>query len=97
MKFGGTSVGDVAAFERVVHVVGSQLDKMPVVVVSAMTKVTDSLLAAFDLVRAISRRRSRRSNLILTVMSLSSHFISEGSPNLFDAELQFAWQEIVDL
>jgi len=48
MKFGGTSVGDVAAFERFFNVVSSQLTKRPVVVVSAMTKVTDALLAAFD-------------------------------------------------
>ena len=31
MKFGGTSVGDVAAFERVFHVVSTQLDKKPVI------------------------------------------------------------------
>ena len=47
MKFGGTSVGDVAAFERVFQIVSTQLAKQPVVVVSAMTKVTDALLAAF--------------------------------------------------
>ena len=48
MKFGGTSVGDVAAFERVFNIVSGQADKRPVVVVSAMTKVTDALLAAFE-------------------------------------------------
>ena len=48
MKFGGTSVGDVAAFERVFHIVSTQIERRPVVVVSAMTKVTDALLAAFE-------------------------------------------------
>lgn len=48
MKFGGTSVGDVAAFERVVGIVSSAIDRRPIVVVSAMTKVTDALLAAFE-------------------------------------------------
>ena len=48
MKFGGTSVGDVAAFERVFHIVSTQIEQRPVVVVSAMTKVTDALLAAFE-------------------------------------------------
>ena len=38
MKFGGTSVGDVAAFQRAVKIVSSQIEKQPVVVVSAMTK-----------------------------------------------------------
>ena len=51
MKFGGTSVGDVAAFERVFHVVSTQTTRHPVVVVSAMTKVTDALLAAFDIAK----------------------------------------------
>ncbi|CAN5635513.1 hypothetical protein BH24ACI3_BH24ACI3_05680 [soil metagenome] len=48
MKFGGTSVGDVAAFERVFSVVSKQAAVRPVIVVSAMTKVTDALLAAFE-------------------------------------------------
>ena len=48
MKFGGTSVGDVTAFERVFKIVSLQTGKHPVVVVSAMTKVTDALLAAFE-------------------------------------------------
>lgn len=48
MKFGGTSVGDVAAFERVCGVVSSCAERRPVVVVSAMTKVTDALLEAVD-------------------------------------------------
>ena len=51
MKFGGTSVGDVAAFERVLHIVSSQLPRRPIVVVSAMTKVTDALLAAFEIAK----------------------------------------------
>jgi len=45
MKFGGTSVQDAKAIERVAQIVkGRQADR-PVVVVSAMAKVTDSLLA----------------------------------------------------
>src|SRR5574338_1673350 len=51
MKFGGTSVGDVAAFERVFTVVSAQLERRPVVVVSAMTRVTDALLAAFEMAK----------------------------------------------
>src|SRR5918912_2599 len=44
MKFGGTSVEDAAAFERVAEIVYSKKDCLPVVVVSAMSKVTDALL-----------------------------------------------------
>jgi aspartokinase len=48
MKFGGTSVKDVAAFARAAEIVGAQKDSSPVVITSAMSKVTDALLAAFD-------------------------------------------------
>jgi len=48
MKFGGTSVEDSAAILRTVAIVASRLRKNlnPIVVVSAMSKVTDTLLAA---------------------------------------------------
>lgn len=99
MKFGGTSVGDVAAFERVNHIVSTQIERRPVVVVSAMTKVTDALLAAFE--------TAKKGDVAAAIASLgrhfdrhvevSKHFIPEGSSNLFDAELQFARDELSDL
>ena len=46
MKFGGTSVEDAAAVERVLAIVQAGLARHPVVVVSAMARVTDALLAA---------------------------------------------------
>jgi aspartate kinase len=48
MKFGGTSVADAAAFENVARIVASERDAR-VVVVSAMSGVTDSLLAATNI------------------------------------------------
>src|SRR5208337_1456168 len=45
MKFGGTSVQDAKAIDRVAQIVQSRLADRPVVVVSAMAKVTDALLA----------------------------------------------------
>ncbi len=50
MKFGGTSVADEAAIRRVTLIVRQQIerqppgDRLPVVVVSALSKVTDGLL-----------------------------------------------------
>src|SRR5689334_4180276 len=44
MKFGGTSVEDAAAIRRLVSIVRTQLDRKPVVVVSAMGKTTNGLL-----------------------------------------------------
>ena len=48
MKFGGTSVEDAAAIQRTAEIVAGRRAKglAPVVIVSAMSKVTDQLLAA---------------------------------------------------
>ncbi len=48
MKFGGTSVESAAAIERVAGIVRSRFDLQPLVVVSAMGKTTNRLLAAGD-------------------------------------------------
>jgi len=45
MKFGGTSVEDGNAIDRAAKIVHGRLAQRPVVVVSAMSKVTDQLLA----------------------------------------------------
>jgi aspartate kinase len=45
MKFGGTSVEDAQAIERSARIVKGRLEHKPAVVVSAMAKVTDQLLA----------------------------------------------------
>lgn len=99
MKFGGTSVGDVAAFERVFHVVSTQTEKHPVVVVSAMTKVTDALLAAFE--------TAKKGEPEAAFASLEPHFerhvqvadefIGEHHRSLFDKELKYAREELDDL
>ena len=50
MKFGGTSVEDATAIKRTAGIVQGRRDRgfMPVVVVSAMARVTDQLLAAAE-------------------------------------------------
>jgi aspartate kinase len=64
MKFGGTSVADEPAFRRVTAIVKSQLarqsqtERPPVVVVSALSKVTDGLLQVARLVESDDRRRA---------------------------------------
>ena len=45
MKFGGTSVESAQAIERVAGIVKSRADRHPIVVVSAMGKTTNKLLA----------------------------------------------------
>jgi len=46
LKFGGTSVGDAAAFERAVQIVREQGSAPVVVVASAMSGMTDALISA---------------------------------------------------
>ena len=48
MKFGGTSVANFEAITRTIFIIGSKLDKKPVVVVSALAKITDLLYAISD-------------------------------------------------
>jgi aspartate kinase len=45
MKFGGTSVEDATAIDRIASIVKGRINDRPLVVVSAMSKVTDGLLA----------------------------------------------------
>jgi aspartate kinase len=99
MKFGGTSVGDVEAFERVIRIVSQQLEKHPVVVVSAMTKVTDALLKAFEIARkgdaaaaftSLEEHFTRHSQV-------ADHFIPPGSQKPFNTELNYAREELEDL
>ena len=48
MKFGGTSVANFEAITRTIFIVGGKLDQKPVVVVSALSKVTDLLYKISD-------------------------------------------------
>lgn len=48
MKFGGTSLEDAFAFERVAHIVESSVSSRLVLVVSAMSGVTDALINTFQ-------------------------------------------------
>ena len=66
MKFGGTSVADAAAFESVARIVAEERDASPVVVVSAMSGVTDSLLAAVN--------RAGESNVTEAIATLADVF-----------------------
>jgi aspartate kinase len=67
MKFGGTSVADAEAIRRVCTIVGQQrraaVSRPPVVVVSALAGVTDSLL---DVARCAERGDTARATASLT-------------------------------
>ena len=44
MKFGGTSVGNAERIKNTAVIVKSHIQKKPIVVVSAVTKMTDALI-----------------------------------------------------
>jgi aspartate kinase len=99
MKFGGTSVGDVAAFERVFNIVSTQIDKHPVIVVSAMTKVTDALLKAFDIAKkgdAVEAFGSLEQQFERHI-AVASELLPLVGPNAFTSELKYAREELEDL
>ena len=99
MKFGGTSVKDAEAFKRVASIVRAEGGEYPVVVTSAMAKVTDALLVAFD--------KAKGGDAIEAFNSLGEHFdrhrsvadelLEEKSKKAFLAELELAKEELSGL
>ncbi|HYG97910.1 MAG TPA: lysine-sensitive aspartokinase 3 [Terriglobales bacterium] len=77
MKFGGTSVEDAKAIRRVACIVRERLPQRPFVVVSAMAKVTDALVAmsraagegerdkALDVSRGVRQRHHEAARVLL--------------------------------
>ncbi len=90
MKFGGTSMEDADAIDRAARIVCGRLAERPVVVVSAMAKVTDQLLAmgraagmgdrekALQLARAVRERH----------YTTAGELLGTGVFTLFHAELE---------
>src|SRR5690348_13656852 len=83
MKFGGTSVEDSTAIDRAAKIVCSRLPQDPVVVVSAMAKVTDQLItmartagsgdrdSALQLARAVRERHYNAASELLGTSTFS--------------------------
>lgn len=99
MKFGGTSVQDADAFRRVASIVAGESANAPVVVTSAMSKVTDALLAAFELAK-----KGAVEDAILSLephlerhSAVSRELVDEALQKLFNVELEFAKTELADL
>ncbi|MGI9037006.1 MAG: lysine-sensitive aspartokinase 3 [Pyrinomonadaceae bacterium] len=99
MKFGGTSVGDVAAFERVCRIVSEQLEKNPVVVTSAMTQVTDALLNAFEAARNNEPEQGFESLLphFARHTEVAEYFLVGAAKKLFDGELEKSKAELAEI
>lgn len=100
MKFGGTSVKDAEAFARVASIVAVERENSPVVVTSAMAKVTDALLNAFE--------TAKKGDHEAAYAGLDPHFarytqVAEeliGAPHdreVFQTELEYVRKELKDL
>src|SRR4051794_38958055 len=88
MKFGGTSVADAAAFENVARIVAAKRDSSPVVVVSAMSGVTDCLLSATpSSLDAIFQRH----------LAVAKELLSESEANQFDGFVNRAEDQLREL
>ena len=90
MKFGGTSVADARAFKNVARIVASQSHAAPVVVVSAMSGVTDALLAA-----TIAAGEGRASEAIASLEETWRRH-RETATQLLDAEAAQSFAHHVD-
>jgi aspartate kinase len=86
MKFGGTSVGSAAAMRRVASIVERARKRKPAVVVSAVSKVTDRLLAA---ARAAQARTGAPEKLLEDLAATHRSILSELSlpADLVDGDL----------
>ncbi len=89
MKFGGTSVRDAQAIDRVAAIARERLSEKPVVVVSALAKITDQLLAmaaaagAGDRDKALEISRAARERHYNTAVDLlGTHAFEQIAPEL---------------
>src|SRR6266436_8596938 len=89
LKFGGTSVEDAAAFERVAEIVRAERRARPVVVVSAMSGVTDALLASVDAASAADLEPQLERHRLV-----ARGLLDAAAAAGFEAELQGAREEI---
>ena len=99
MKFGGTSVADASAFENVSRIIGERMESRPVVVVSALSGMTDALIRSFELAQAGETDRALASLLALFERheSIADALLDEDAAKQFITNLRLAEKEISDL
>jgi aspartate kinase len=95
MKFGGTSVADAAAFDNVTRIVAAE-QQSPVVVVSAMSGVTDGLLAAVSTAveRDAQEAIASLENVFNRHKTAAKELLSESRRNEFLDQLSSAAHQI---
>lgn len=98
MKFGGTSLEDWQAFQRVANIIDSNGSANLVVVVSAMSGVTDALISSFQ--------KAARGETSEALRALEHHFerhlkisrtLSESAREVMKAVIEHSRREIIEL
>jgi aspartate kinase len=99
MKFGGTSVESASAIERVGSIIRARIERRPVVVVSAMDKTTNKLLAI-----AAEAVKGNRSGALEQVTALYQFHLAEAHKlalpegrDRLDCKLSGLFQELEEL
>jgi aspartate kinase len=92
MKFGGTSVESAEAIARVAAIVRSRLERRPVVVVSAMGKTTNRLLAV-----ATTAVSGDRDGALAQLEELRGFHLREAAGLSVDAEIDRHFDELTEL
>jgi aspartate kinase len=92
MKFGGTSVESAAAIGRVAEIVRARIAQRPVVVVSAMGKTTNKLLAIGS--AAVS---GRRDEALQALSEMRAFHLREAAGLGVDAEVDAHFHELAEL
>jgi aspartate kinase len=92
MKFGGTSVESAEAIGRVAGIVRARIARRPVVVVSAMGRTTNKLLAIGEM--AVS---GRREEALAALSEMRVFHLREASGLGVDAEVEAHFNELVEL
>lgn len=85
MKFGGTSVGSPEAIRRTVGIISGRLGERPLVVVSAMSKITDLLYSIADNPSDASLVEALRDRHFAAAAELLSGEFLEGCLSAMDA------------
>lgn len=88
MKFGGTSVQDAAAINSATTIVKARVDRAPVVVVSAMARVTDALLCVAQSAteRRIDEASAGINDLLERHLTTARELLSESPEALLEVE-----------
>ena len=99
LKFGGTSLDDAAALERLAGIVRARRDSRPAVVVSAMRGVTDALLEGTRLARQgeVGRAFSGIEGQIGRYAAVGTELLDADSAEELDGIVSSAALEITDL